>query len=130
MNELDGFYTPIKGIPPPRKLREKFDYLNMENVDLWTETPDFVRFSNELHMIMNREGLINHLRNTAQERGFRLMLPYGKPDAKQYVTCSRSGKKKSAASWKSCCPFSLVYKKAYLGTNDPKIHPAFNGTNH
>ena len=23
----------------------------------------------------------------------------------------------------------MVYKKAYLGTTDPRVHPAFNGTN-
>ncbi|TNV81321.1 hypothetical protein FGO68_gene16440 [Halteria grandinella] len=60
------------------------------------------------------------------------MLPYGKfrkPDAKQYVTCQKSGKKKSASSKKSCCPFSMIYKKAYLGTTDPRMHPAFNGSN-
>ena len=50
------------GIPAPRKLREKFDYLNMEHVELWTETPDFLVFSNNLDMIKNREDLIKHLR--------------------------------------------------------------------
>ena len=45
------------------------------------------------------------------------------------MTCSKSGKRKSVNSKKSCCPFSLVYKKAYLGTNDPKMHPAYDGTN-
>jgi len=74
---LQGFFSPIRGIPPPRKLREKFDYLNMENVDLWTETPDFLVFANELHFIKNRDELITYLRNHAQERGFKLMLPYG-----------------------------------------------------
>lgn len=75
--QLEGFVTPIQGIPAPRKLREKFDYLNMENVELWTETPDFLAFSNDLHFIKNREELINHLRLSAIGRGFKLMLPYG-----------------------------------------------------
>jgi hypothetical protein len=65
MVELEGFFSPIKGIPPPRKLREKFDYLNMENVDIWVETPDFLVFANELHLVKNREDLITHLKNSA-----------------------------------------------------------------
>jgi hypothetical protein len=68
---------PIVGIDPPRKLREKFDYLNMENVDLWVETPDFLTFANDLIYLRNREELIQYLRTKAAERGFRLNLPYG-----------------------------------------------------
>ena len=49
----------------------------MENVDLWVETPDFLVFANDLHFVKNREDLITYLKNHAQERGFKLMLPYG-----------------------------------------------------
>lgn len=68
---------PIQGIPVPRKLREKFDYLNMENVDIWVETPDFLEFAIGLHTLRNREELVHHLRTKAAERGFKLNLPYG-----------------------------------------------------
>ena len=54
-----------------------------------------------------------------------MILPYGKPDDKQYVTCAKSGKKKTATSKKSGCPFSLIFKKLYIGY-DPNCHPAYN----
>lgn len=49
----------------------------MENSEMWIEAPDFLVFSNDLHMLKNRDDLINHLKLNAQDRGFRLMLPYG-----------------------------------------------------
>jgi hypothetical protein len=75
--ELEGFKPPINGIPAPRKLREKFDYLNMDSVELWLETPDFLPFANDLQYLRNRDELIHHLRTMASQRGFKLTLPYG-----------------------------------------------------
>jgi len=74
---LKGFVPPIQGIPIPRKLREKFDYLNMEKTDFWVETPDFLEFASDLHLLRNRDDLVQHLRNIALQRGFKLNLPYG-----------------------------------------------------
>eukprot|EP00347_Sterkiella_histriomuscorum_P011640 403371678 len=127
-SELVGFVSPMPGIPAPRKLREKFDYLNMENVEIWIETPDFLDFATGLHFLRNREELVNHLRIKAAERGFKLNLPYGKPSDKQCFNCSRSGKKKSNSSLskKTGCPFSMIYKKKYLASSDGRQHPSFS----
>jgi hypothetical protein len=67
----------MNGIPAPRKLREKFDYLNMDSVELWLETPDFLSFANDLQYMKNRDELILYLRTMAALRGFKLTLPYG-----------------------------------------------------
>lgn len=107
----------------------------MENVEIWVETPDFLEFAIGLHTLRNREELVNHLRIKGAERGFKLNLPYGyllftnlfrKPSDKQCFNCYRSGKRKpnSTLSRKTGCPFSMIYKKAYIG-KDPKLHPSF-----
>lgn len=77
ISELKGFKPEINGIPNPRKLREKFDYLSMENTEFWVETPDFVDFAVGLHLLRNREELVQNLKMKAISRGFKLNLPYG-----------------------------------------------------
>jgi hypothetical protein len=49
----------------------------MEKTDFWVETPDFLEFATDLHLLKNREDLVQHLRNIALERGFKINLPYG-----------------------------------------------------
>ena len=49
---------------------------------MWVETPDLIDFANGLAEISNREELIQRIKRQSLERGFKLILPYGKPEGK------------------------------------------------
>lgn len=62
-------------MPSPRKLRERFDYLNAQTYDIWVETPEFLPYAMGLEEVKNREELIATIKKHSIERGFKLVLP-------------------------------------------------------
>ena len=141
---MPGYQFLDQIIPAPKRLREKFNYAQLAEVNIWNETPDLYELSNELSHYRNKEELILNIKNRCCDRGVRCQMPYGVKNETIYVNCAAwkaptpgfpslkpddgpcGGASRDPKRKKMNCPFSLIYKKQELvqGNTDKKMHPA------
>ena len=76
-SNVPGFQYLDQIVPAPKRLREKFNYQQLADVQIWNETPDLYELSNELVHYFNKEEVILNIRNRCLDRGIRCQMPYG-----------------------------------------------------
>ena len=137
-SDIPGRQSLAEIVPAPKRMRDKFNYGSMEDVSIWTETPDMQELSNGLVVYRNRNELIKCVKNRAIDRGFRVQLPNGVKNMTIYINCMKyraptpgfdrddddeqekhellAGKK----TQRQTCPFSIIYKKQEIAPNNPE----------
>lgn len=71
-SDIPGRMTLDELVPAPKRMRDKFNYQTLEDVNIWADAPDMQDFANGLHGYRNRNELIKQVKNRALDRGFRL----------------------------------------------------------
>ena len=93
--EIQGFVPISYDIPPPKRMRERFDFyqnLVKEGEFILVETPDLYEFANEMDVIRNKEEFTDKIKLLSMRRGMRVNIPHGGGSGSKqgtyYVQCS------------------------------------------
>ena len=86
--EIAGFVPISYDIPPPKRMRERFDfYQNMvkEGDYILIDTPDLWEFANDMDKIKNKDEFQEKIKKMALRRGLKISIPYGMKQGTYYV---------------------------------------------
>ena len=86
--EIAGFVPISYDIPPPKRMRERFDfYQNMvkEGDYILIDTPDLWEFANDMDKVRNKDEFQEKIKKMALRRGLKISIPYGMKQGTYYV---------------------------------------------